>query len=173
MTPGSSNDERIAVGRITRAHGVHGEVAVLILTEVESRFEPGSVLWREGALPLTVEATRPHRGKLLVKFEEIPDRTEAERIVAAYLFVPSEDVPAAPEGAWWPHQLEGCEVVTDTGRELGPIREILQAPANDIWVAGGAEAEVLIPALKDVVIEVDVQARKVVVRDIPGLTTPA
>src|SRR5437867_11007064 len=107
---------RIAAGRITRAHGVRGEVAVLVLSEVEDRFSPGSVLRLENGQPVTVRSARRHRGRSLVAFEEIPDRTAAEPLAGSYLFVPAGQVPAAPPDAFWPHELEGCEVLTEDGR---------------------------------------------------------
>ena len=165
-------DPGLVVGKITKAHGLRGEVTVLVLTEVESRFEPGSVLRLEDGRELTVAAVRPDRGRLLVTFEGYADRTAAEPLGGRYLFVPESDVPDLPEGAFWPHQLEGCEVATEAGRELGTIREVVLGVANDIWITGPPEAEVLIPALKDVVVSVDIPGRRVVVRDVPGLTVP-
>jgi 16S rRNA processing protein RimM len=166
--------EFVAVGRITRAHGVKGEVAVLPLTQVQGRFEPGSrLLAGPEHRPLTVSAVRPHRSRLLVTFEELPDRTAAETMAGAYLFVPAEDVPTPPEGEFWPHQLVGCSVVTDRGDRLGVIKEVVHGVANDIWVAVGDDGrEVLIPALKDVVTSVDLKAGRVEVRAVPGLTVP-
>ena len=163
---------RVAVGRVTRAHGIHGEVSIHVLSDVESRFAPGAVLALEDGRTLTVEAVRPHRQRLLVKFREVPDRTAAEALGQRYLFVDEAAVPPAPEGAFWPHQLEGCEVVTEEGRSLGVIREVVHGVANDIWVAGDGDPEVLVPALKDVVASVDVEGKRVVIREVPGLTTP-
>jgi 16S rRNA processing protein RimM len=151
---------------------VHGEVTVLVLSEVASRFDPGSVLRLEDGTELTVAQVRPDRGRLLVTFEDVADRTAAEALRGRYLFVPEEAVPELPEGAFWPHQLEGSEVVTEAGRSLGRIREVVLGVANDIWVAGTREDEVLIPALKDVVVSVDLVSKRVVVRDLPGLTSP-
>ncbi|HEX9377053.1 MAG TPA: ribosome maturation factor RimM [Actinomycetota bacterium] len=170
---GGSPTPRLAVGKITKAHGLRGEVSVLVLTEVPERFEPGSTLLLEDGRSLTVSATRPDRGRLLLTFAEVADRTAADLLRGSYLFVPADDAPELPEGSFWPHQLEGCEVVTDAGRPLGVIREVVPGPANDIWVTGPPEAEVLVPALKDVVVSVDVAGRRVVVRDVPGLTSPA
>jgi 16S rRNA processing protein RimM len=163
---------RVAVGRVTRAHGIRGEVSVLVLSEVEDRFAPGAGLFLDDGRKVTVDEVRRNRGRLLVKFAEIPDRTAAEGLRQRYLFVNEADVPPAPEGAFWPHQLEGCEVITEGGRSLGVIREIVHGVANDIWVAGPPENEVLVPALNDVVVSVHVEARRVVVREIPGLTVP-
>jgi 16S rRNA processing protein RimM len=160
------------VGRVTRAHGINGEVSVLILSEVEDRFAEGAQMFLEDGRRLTVAGARPHRSHLLVKFEEIPDRTAAETLHQRYLFVDRATVPPAPEGSFWPHELEGCGVVTEGGRSLGVIREVVHGEANDIWVTGSTEDEVLVPALKDVIVSVDVAAKRVVVREVPGLTAP-
>jgi 16S rRNA processing protein RimM len=162
----------LVAGKVTRAHGLRGEVTVLVLSEVESRFEPGSVLHLSDGRPLTVAAARPDRGRVLVTFEGLTDRTAAEALHGQYLFVAEDSVPDLPEGSFWPHQIEGCSVVTESGRSLGDVREVILGVANDIWVTGPPEAEVLIPALKDVVVSVDPAASRVVVRDIPGLTAP-
>jgi 16S rRNA processing protein RimM len=163
----------VAVGRITRAHGVRGELAVLTLSEVPERFEPGSRLFagERDHRPLTVSATRPHRHRLLVAFDEIGDREAAQDLAGQYLFVPASETPSLPEGEFWPHQLVGCHVVTESGRSLGGIREVMRSQANDVWAADGPDGEVLIPALKDVVREVDLAARRVIVREVPGLTS--
>jgi 16S rRNA processing protein RimM len=163
---------RIAVGRVTRAHGIHGEVSVLVLSEVEDRFAESAQMFLEDGRRLTVEGARRHRSRLLVKFEEIPDRTAAETLHQQYLFVDRAAVPPAPGGSFWPHELEGCEVVTEGGRSLGVIREVVHGEANDIWATGSDEQEVLVPALKDVIVSVDVAAKRVVVREVPGLTSP-
>ena len=170
---GTPTSPGLVAGKVTKAHGLRGEVTVLVLSEVPERFEPGSVLHLEDGRTLMVAAVRPDRGRLLVTFDGIADRTAAEQLNGRYLFVPEEEAPDLPEGSFWPHQLVGCEVVTDSGRPLGAIREVVLGVANDIWVTGPREAEVLVPALNDVVLEVDVDARRVVVRDVPGLTTPA
>jgi 16S rRNA processing protein RimM len=170
VTPEPEPQRPVAVGRITRAHGTHGEVGVLVLSEVSERFAPGSVLYLEDGRALTVEEGRPHGARLLVKFLEVGDRTEAELLRGRYLVVPPSLIPEPPQGAYWPHQLEGCEVVTEEGRSLGRIREVIQAPASDLWVTRAEDgAEVLVPALKHVVVSVDLAGRRVVVRSVPGL----
>lgn len=162
------------MGRITRPHGVRGEVSVLPLSDLGARFEPGSRLFlgESDGRPFTVRASRPHHQRLLVSFDHVRDRTGAEALAGAYLFVPVSEVPLPPEGRYWPHQLIGCEVVTDNGRSLGSIGDIVWTQANDLWVAVGPDGEALIPALREVVAEVDIAGRRVVVREIPGLTAP-
>ena len=162
-------DDLIVVGKITRAHGVRGEVSVLVLSETPDRFEVGSAVLLEDGRALTVERTRLDRGRLLVVFGGVDSREQAMALGGEFLFISSADLPELPEGSWWPHQIEGCEVLTEEGKSLGVVAEVVNTPANDIWVTRGA-SEVLIPALKDVVVSVDVAAKRIVVRELPGLT---
>jgi 16S rRNA processing protein RimM len=174
VTPAEPAIPWVAVGRATRAHGVHGEVSVLSLTDVPERFEAGSRVFagEDGTRPLTVRSSRPHRDRVLVRFEEIPDRTAAEALSGTYLFVPADSSPQLPEGEFWPHQILGAEVRTESGRSLGTIAEIVRTQANDVWVTRGEDGEALIPALRDLVVSVDLSAGRVVVREVPGLTVP-
>jgi 16S rRNA processing protein RimM len=162
----------VVVGKVTRAHGVRGEVSVLVLSEVPGRFADGAEVWLEDGRRLVVESSREDRGRLLVRFRGVRDRATAETLRGGFLGVPETALPELPEGSWWPHQLEGSEVLTEEGKPLGTLVEVVFNPANDLWVTRDAEREVLIPALRDVIVSVDVGAKRVVVRDIPGLTTP-
>jgi 16S rRNA processing protein RimM len=164
----------IVVGRVSRAHGVRGEVAVQSLSQIPTRFEPGSRVFagEDADRPLTVAHSRPHGGRVLVRFKEVPHRDAAEALRGALLFVPASSMPSLDDGEYWTHEVVGCEVFTDEGRSLGRIREIIQTQANDVWVTDGADGETLIPALKDVVESVDLAARRVVVREVSGLTAP-
>jgi 16S rRNA processing protein RimM len=158
--------ELLAVGRVSRAHGISGEVSVHKLTEVEGRFASGSVLQLEDGRTLTVEESRPHQQQLLVKFQEIPGRSEAEALRGEVLLVPSDATPDPPADAFWIHQVVGLEVFTEDGRSLGKIKEVEANPANDLWVT---ESGALIPAIRDVVQKVDLEAGRVTIRELPGL----
>jgi len=163
----------VAVGRVGKAHGVGGELSVVVLSEVASRFDPGAVVWLEDGRSLTVASSRPYRDRLLVTFREVRDRNQAESLQTALLLVPESSSPLLPQGSWWDHQIQGCSVFTDTGRELGTVGEVIHTAANDVWSAvDDAGVETLIPVLKDVVVSVDVEARRIIVREVPGLTVP-
>jgi 16S rRNA processing protein RimM len=160
-------EQLLAVGRIARAHGVQGEVAVQSLSEVPHRFAEGSRLQLEDGRTLTVEKTRPHQRRLLIKFKEVADRTAAEALGGQVLLVPAAATPRTLErDRFWVHQVVGLEVVTEGGRSLGRVHEVQANPANDIWVT---ETGVLVPAVREVVREVDLAGGRVTIREVPGL----
>jgi 16S rRNA processing protein RimM len=138
---------------------------------VPTRFEPGSTVFLEqdAARSMRVVGSRPDRDRVLIVFEGIEDRTRAEALAGAYLFVPASWAPVLSAGEYWEHELIGSEVQTEDGRRLGLLSEILHTQANDVWVVAGPDGgEVLVPALKDVVAHVDVAGRRIVVRDVDG-----
>jgi 16S rRNA processing protein RimM len=130
-------------------------------------------VYLEDGKQLIVSSTRHNGARLLVNFEGITDRASADRLRGRMLVVPRSMLPALPPGEYWPHQLEGCEVVTESGRSLGAIKDVIPNPANDLWVSVDDEGvEYLVPAIRELVVEVDLPSMRVLVRDVPGLTAP-
>lgn len=163
----------VTVGRITKAHGVHGEVAIENRSDNPDRWVPGAVVFDEGGREFTVRSVRPHGSRLLVTFEGIDDRNDAERLAGVTLQVPESWLPALPEGSWWSYEATGCAVRTESGRTLGTVEEVLAYPAQDLWRVVDAEGvETLIPAVDAFIVSVDLAGRSAVVRDVPGLTAP-
>lgn len=168
-----SSEPTVVVGRITRPHGVRGELTVMVLSEVPGRFDVGATVFLESGRALTVATSRPHKDRVLVTFSEVTDRESAEALRGAVLVVPESTSPPLAEGSWWDHQLVGCAVFTESGVELGELRQVIHTAANDVWSAVDASGvETLIPVLRDVLVSVDTDARRIVVREIPGLTVP-
>jgi 16S rRNA processing protein RimM len=167
------DEPTLVVGIVTGVHGLRGEVSVQNRSDNPDRWAAGGTVLREGGGALAIESSRRHGRRLLVKFAGIGDRSSAEGLRGTVLVVPESWVPDLAEGEWWSHQLEGCEVRTESGRRLGTVKEVIPNPANDIWVTVDDEGnETLVPALADLLIDVDVDARTIVVRDVPGLTGP-
>ncbi len=163
----------VVVGVVAKAHGIHGEVGIQNRSDNPDRWVAGSSVLDEQGRRYTIETVRRQGGRLLVRFAEVADRTAAEALRGAVFLVPETWLPELPEGEWWPHQLEGCRVLTESGRSLGVLTEVIPNPANDLWVARGPDGEeTLVPALKHLLVEVDVVGRRIVVRDVPGLTAP-
>lgn len=168
-----TREPTVVVGKVTKAHGIRGEVAVEIRSDNPERFADGASVFTSDGRELRIERVHPHGQRTLVRFVGVADRTAAEALAGTILEVPESWLPALGEGEFWPFELEGCRVVTDAGRELGIVSEVIPNPANDLWVAVDADgAETLVPALRDVIVEVDVSAKRIRVRDIPGLTAP-
>lgn len=167
------DEPTIVVGVVTKAHGVRGEVTVENRSDNPDRWVSGAVVFTEDGRTLTVATLRPHGGRLLVTFDGVEDRTQAEALRGRALVVPRSWLPELPAGQWWPDQIEGCEVLTDAGRALGRVTEVIPNPANDLWVAVDDEGvETLVPALADLLLDVDVEQKRILVRDVPGLTAP-
>lgn len=167
------DEPTVVVGRITKAHGVNGEVAVENRSDNPARWVVGAIVFSDDGRRLTVRAVRPHRDRLLVTFDEIDDRTAAAAMAGHTLVVPESWLPPLDDGEWWTFQLEGCAVTTESGRRLGTIDEVLEYPAHDLWrVVDGDGIETLIPAVDAFVVSVDAAARTATVRDVPGLTAP-
>ena len=167
------DEPTVVVGKVTKAHGLRGEVTVLPLTDNPDRFVQGNVLYLEDGRALTIDAARDNGARLLVTFAGVGDRGAAEALGGSILVVPRSELPELPEGTYWPHDLEGCEVMTRAGRVLGTITDVVANPANDIWVTTGADGdEVLVPAIRQVIADVDIAARRVLVHDVAGITAP-
>jgi 16S rRNA processing protein RimM len=152
------------VGQVLTAYGLQGAVKVLPLTDFDDRFTRGSKLILEGD-ERVVEWSRTAGGGLVVKLRGIDNRTVAELFRGRYLEV--DDAAARPpgEGRFYHHQLIGLEVVTASGRSLGTLHEVLERPANDVWVSRLDSTEFLIPATRDAVQKVDLDGHTVMVAD--------
>ena len=154
----------IRVGQVVGVFGVQGAVKVLPLTDFDDRFRPGSELVLDG-VSRHVEWAREQANNLVVKLSGLDSRTLAELQRGRYLEVPIDAVHRLPEGTYYHHQLVGLEVQTEDGRPLGRIAEVLERPANDVWVAREGNVEHLVPAVRDAVLHVDLDARRVTVAD--------
>lgn len=154
----------IRVGQVLGAFGIEGAVKVLPLTDFDDRFEPGSKLWLEGA-SFSVEWSRVGPKGLVVKLRGLDDRTHAELHCGHYLEIAEAESRPLPAGSYYHHQLVGLRVTTASGEELGTISEVLERPANDVWIASSGPVEQLIPATHDAVIDVDLTGGTVTVAD--------
>jgi 16S rRNA processing protein RimM len=167
------DEPTVVVGVVTGVHGLRGDVSIQNRSDNPDRWTPGGTVLREDGATLTIEMSRRQGRRLIVKFAGVGDRTAAEGLRGAVLVVPESWLPELAEGEWWAYQLEGCEVRTASGRVLGIVKEVIPNPANDLWVAVDDEGnETLIPALADLLLDIDVNARTIVVGDVPGLTAP-
>ncbi|WP_052666429.1 ribosome maturation factor RimM [Nitriliruptor alkaliphilus] len=116
----------VAIGRVIKPHGIRGEVSVLVLSEVEGRFEPGDTV-QLGGVATTIASSRPHQGRLLVRFEGIADRTAAEPLRGRLIEAPPADLDDTEN--YYVHELIGMAVVTADGDHLGEVSDHVELPA--------------------------------------------
>jgi 16S rRNA processing protein RimM len=161
-------DDRLVVGRVAKAHGIKGEVAVEVLTDHESRFDPGSVLLGPDG-ELEVKSVRAHQGRLLVTFAQIADRNAAERLRGTELTILESQAAPLPEGRWYPHQLEGFSVLNTDGVKLGSFAGVAVSPAHDLWIVDTGRGRVLVPAVEAIVRDVDESGKRIVIDPPEGL----
>lgn len=168
----------VVVGRIGKPHGLRGEVTVDVRTdEPGQRYADGAVLTaREPGgreRPLTVAGTRNHRGVLLVTFVELPDRTAAEQARGTLLHT-MLDPDARPEDPeeFYDHQLVGLAAVDTDGRSLGEVAAVVHGAQDLLSIRTPDGRDALVPFVAALVPEVDLEGRRVVVADRPGLVTP-
>ncbi len=165
---------RVVVGRIGRAHGIHGLVSVDVRTdEPERRLAPGVVLETDPPErgPLVVVGGRVHSGRLLLELEGIEDRTAAEGLRGTELLVEvdADEQPEDPE-EWYDHQLVGLRVVGLDGTVYGSVAEVVHLPMQDLLaVRNDVGDEFLVPFVAQFVPEVDLRAGRVVLVPPDGL----
>ena len=165
-------DDYLIIGQVTSSWGNKGEVKVYILTDFPDRFaQLNQISWFRDDLErrLTIEQTRKHKGMILVKFSGIDTVSEAEKLKQGYLRIPIDARVPLPEGHFYHFEIIGMAVVDRDGTPIGCIRDILETGSNDIYVIDrGAEVnDLLLPALKSVVLSVDTD-KKVMTVEVPS-----
>lgn len=162
----SSTDKVIA--RVGRAHGIRGEVVVKVLVPDSGVFTPGHEC-TVGERRLTIRSARPHKEALLVSFEEIDDRNDAEQLRGLDLTAPFEELRALDQGEYWPEQLIGLAVWEGQSR-VGIVVEIVGGSAQDRLVVEGVDGNRFdIPFVDKLVPEVSLEEGLIRVELIEGI----
>ncbi|TKJ29822.1 MAG: 16S rRNA processing protein RimM [Chloroflexi bacterium B3_Chlor] len=160
----------LAIARILTPHGVKGEVKAKILTDFPDRFSLlKTVYLGEELSPATLEGHRPTGSKIILKLEGCEDRDQAGMLRGKLIYVPVEEAMPLDEDEYYVHEVVGLQVWTTEGELLGHVDEILFTGSNDVYVVKDGDKEVLIPAVSDVVKEVDTKAGRMEVRLVEGL----
>ncbi len=163
-TPG-----RVAVGRINSLWGLRGHVKVTPFTSNPERLQAGNTVLVLGQ-PTRIVDVRTPQGYPIVQFEGYMDRGAADLLRGTLIEIPEEELRELPEGEYYVHDLEGLEVITTEGESIGRLEEVIQTGSNDVYlVRRPGKRDALIPALSDVVREVDLDSRRMVIEVVPGL----
>jgi len=153
--------------------GIKGEVRVAMLTESPERFAMLKTVWcgsdETTAVRYSILSLRIERSAVVLKLKEIDSRSLADEQRGKYLFVEAKDTVAPKKGSYFIHDIIGMKVVTEAGEEIGSVRDVMELPANDVWVVASGKKEFLIPAVREVIRLVDLKGRTVVIRPLEGM----
>jgi len=163
----SAADNRIVIGKAGAPHGIRGELRVIPLTDFPERFEELKQVYIGGEL-LDVEDVKHHKQFVIVKFKQYKVREEVSRLTGELLYIDKKDAMPLEEGEYYTFDIIGLEVFDMEGQSLGFVTEVLKTGSNDVYVTSkkGEAKQLLIPALKAVVKEINIPEGRMVV-DMP------
>lgn len=156
---------RLIVGRIGRAHGIHGEATIEVRTdEPEDRFAIGTKVATDAFGELTITSHRLHNGTLLLGFENIIDRNGIEKLRDTLLYSDVDiDAPGFNDDDYHVLQLIGCTAFLESGEKFGEVSDVINLPGQDLLAVASADGEVLIPFVRQLVPVVDIKNKRMTV----------
>jgi 16S rRNA processing protein RimM len=170
-SPSAGGPAFLAVGKIRRPHGVAGDVLVELYTDFPQRIKTlKTVFAGQDHLPLKICRRRIHNDGILLAFDGFETPEQVGRFRNQVLYIRTSEAMDLPAGEFYFHELIGISVVDDNGKCLGEITEIIQTGANDVYVvANDTGREILLPAISEVILNLDPIARSMIVHLLPGL----
>ena len=165
--------EYLDVGLILRPHGIRGELVLHPLSDLVQILKP-SIQIHLGSerTAIIVRGIRPHHSRYLLSIEGCEDRDTAEKWRDKVVCIRFAEAKPLPEGVYYHWQILDMQVFTAEGDILGIIVDILETGANDVYVIKDKQGdEILLPAIKNVVLEVDLETSRMIVDVPPGLWT--
>ncbi len=165
-SPQSGGPVFLAIGKLQRTHGVKGEMVMDLMTDFPDRIKPGNqVFVGKNYREVTLINLRPNGSKLLVAFEGFTDCDQAAVLRNQLVYIKTEDANTLPDGEFYHHEVLGMEVLDESQNLVGKVTEIITTGANDVYVIKTEEGgEVLIPAIKSVILSVERERKQMIVR---------
>ena len=166
-------NDYLQVGVITSTHGIKGEVKVFPTTDDAGRFkELRHVILDAGKeqIPLEVQNVKFFKQFVILKFKGIDNINDIERYKGCSLYVTREDAIPLEEDEYYIADLQGMQMYTEDGELFGTLRDVMETGANDVYIVDSKEhGEVLIPAIHDCILDVDLDEQKMTIHLLPGL----
>jgi 16S rRNA processing protein RimM len=166
-------DKRLVlIGEIVRAQGIRGKIKVRPLADPDA-FSSLRFIYLGKSEDLSVSfrvvSCQPHKGFILLGLGGITTMSQAEDLAGSHIYADSDALKELPEGEYYYFEIIGLDVLTDDGRCLGKVEEIFPTGSNDVYVVRDGKREYLIPAIEDVVREIDIPGGRMVIHPIEGL----
>lgn len=166
-------EQRLRVGVIASTHGIRGEVKVFPTTDSASRFKKIKeviLISEEGEQDLQIESVKFFKKFVILKFTGIDNINDIEKYKGCELYVDRAKAQRLRRNEYYIADLLGMEVVQDTGRKLGTIRDVIETGANDVYVVAMEQGrELLIPAIKQCILNVEIESGRMEVHLLEGL----
>jgi 16S rRNA processing protein RimM len=167
-----SEAEWATIGKVVALFGVHGELKVLSLTDIPNRFaELDAVYLGPDHNRYAIQSARPYKGEMVVlKLAGIEDANTAETLRNFGITIPLSQLAKLPPDSYYQHDILGLHVSTLDGRDVGKIVDIMITGSNDVYIIKAADGrQVLVPAIKEVVKQVDLIRKMMYIEPIKGL----
>ncbi len=164
--------EWATIGKIAAPFGVRGELKVFSLTDIPDRFaQLKTIFLGPEHIPYKINAVRPYKGDMVIlKLAGLDDTTAIDMLRGSDLSIPLDQLAKLPQDSYYQHDILGMRVVTLAGREVGTIIDIMETGSNDVYVVRGEESsQILLPAIKDVVKQVDLIRQMMYIEPMAGL----
>lgn len=158
-------DSLITIGKIVTPHGVRGDVRVVSLTDFPERFKKLKSVFLDDNTTLNIQSVKYHKQFVLLKFCGLDNINDIEYLRGKSLKIQRKDVPPLPEGHYYQFDIIGLHVYNEEEEFLGTITDIIETGSNDVYVVELEEKkQILIPALKEVVKNIDISSGKMIVK---------
>lgn len=164
--------EWATIGKIVAPFGLQGELKVFPLSDIPNRFASLDVIHLgPDYIPYKIKAVRPYKGEmLLLKLSHVNDANAAEKLRGFAVSIPLDKLAKLPPDSYYQHDILGLQVATLSGRDIGVIVDIIVTGSNDVYVVKAPDKQqILIPAIKDVIKQVDLIRRMMYIEPIKGL----
>ncbi len=166
-------EDLLRIGVISSTHGIHGEVKVFPTTDYPEQFEELESVFLDNdntLLPMEIENVRYFKDKIILKFKNYDNINEIECYKGKDLLITRQQAVPLEEGEYFISDLIGSRVVTDNGRELGELFDVLETGANHVFLVKKQDRkELLLPYIPDCVLEIDIENKLVTVHMMEGL----
>lgn len=162
----------LEIGIITRFQGNKGEVRVLATTDIPERFlDLDFVFLKRGEQikELEIDYIRFHKQFVIIKFFEVNNIDEAEKLKNYKVLIEESDKYLLPEDNYYVTELIDCKVYLKSGSYLGKLIDVIENLGTDIFLVAGQKKEYMLPASKEMITEIDLEKKKIIVDPIPGL----
>lgn len=160
----------IQIGKIVNTQGIRGEIKIIPLTDDPKRYEDLTKVYVEGEVgEFEIERVWYKKNFVILKFKNYNNINEVLNFKNRFILIHEEDAVQLPEDTYFIHQIIGLKVYHFNGNEIGEIIDVIQPGGNDVYVVKNSKKDILIPAIKEVVKEINIDEGKVIIDPIEGM----